>query len=258
MDRSVARGSSKLAPVMMIVGAAAVLLGSALPWFSLRADFSSFGGPGVRTTTANGLDTSDGTLFLIIAIGIAVLGVVALVSTARGTRLGVSIIAAIGSLFVLGFGIYDALTPKSQAVDEASKELGTGVGAGAIRRFIEGLFDRGFITIGVEIGLWIVIVGAAVALIGSLMAAVTARAQQAPPSVAPAFAPAVAAQGWAPTAPSVTPSGAPVAPDAAPPTPPSAMPGDAPPTPGAPMAHTPPPEAPAGPIREDTDQPPGP
>jgi hypothetical protein len=217
VDRSDARGASKLGPVMMIVGAAAVLVGCVLPWFSLRADFSRVGGPGVRTTTANGLDTTDGMIFLVIAIAIAVLGVIALVSTARGARIGVSVIAALGSSFVGGVAIYDALTPKAQAIDEASNELGAGVGAAAIERFIGGLFDRGFIDIAVDIGLWIVIVGAAVALTGSVVAAVTAAALQPQTSAVPSPAP-VPASTPNPNAPMTpTPPPVPVSEDHEPP-----------------------------------------
>jgi Tryptophan-associated transmembrane protein (Trp_oprn_chp) len=259
MDRSVARGSTRFAPIMMIVGAAAVLVGCVMPWFSLRADFSSFGGAAVQTTTANGLDTSDGTIFLVTAIAIALLGVVALVSTNRSTRVGVSAVAALGSLFVVGFAVYDAVTPKAQAIDEASKELGTGIGAAAVRRFIERLFDRGFIEIGVEPGLWIVIVGAAVALVGSLIAVVTARSAQQQPTGGPAPAPMGADQGWAAGMPATTPSDAPVSPDPTAPAPPvaSATPGptgSAPPP--APIV-TPPPESPADPAHQNEDPAPG-
>jgi hypothetical protein len=230
MDRSVARSSTKLAPVMMIVGATAVLLGSVLPWFELQADFSSLGGTAVRTTTASGLDTSDGTIFLVLAVAIAALGVLVGTSAGRGTRRGVSAIAGLGSLFVVGIAIYDAITPKAQAIDEASKEVGSGVGAAAIKRFIEGLFDRGFITIGVEVGLWIVIVGAAVALIGSLLA-VTARSEVTPP-VGPPFAASASGEAIAsapmpvatapgPPAPPAPPPPAPVAPSAEPAPPPT-------------------------------------
>jgi hypothetical protein len=227
----------------MIAGAALILVGCVLPWFRLNADFSSLGG-GARSVTANGMDTSDGTIFLVVAIGIGILGVVALIGQARGARVAGSVIAALGALFVGGIAIYDAVTPKAQAIDEASKELG-GLGAAAVRRFIEGLFDRGVITIDVQLGLWVVIVGAVLALIGSVLAAAAARSVQVG---VPAFPAAASTPPSGSAMSTATPSGTPIAPDPAEPAEPSEEP-----TP--PMTPTEPPEPPAGPISEDVDRP---
>lgn len=177
MDGSAARRSGPLGPGLMIVGAAIVLAGCLMPWFKIRADLSSLGegAPSAKSTTAMGLDTSDGTIFLVIAVAIAVLGVVALVAKARGPRRIVSVVSALGALFVGGFAVYDAMTPETQAIDEAVKGLGAGISVAAARRFFEGLFDRGIIDITVEIGLWIVLTGAVLALVGALIAAATAR-----------------------------------------------------------------------------------
>lgn len=243
MDASDARRPSPAAPILMIAGAALILVGCVLPWFRLNADFSSLGG-GARSATASGMDTSDGTIFLVIAIGIAILGVVALIAQARGARVAGSVIAALGALFVGGIAIYDAVTPKAQAIDEASKELG-GLGTAAVRRFIEGLFDRGVITIDVQLGLWVVIVGAALALIGSVLAAATARSLQ---TRVPAFAPAASTPPWGSGMSTATPSGAPTSPGPPEPVPPWSE------EPAPPMTPTQPPGSGAQPISEDVDR----
>jgi hypothetical protein len=49
---------------------------------------------------------------------------------------------------------------------------------------MEGLFDRGILRIDVQLGLWMVLVGAGLALIGSLLAAGAAASPQ---TSAPAF-----------------------------------------------------------------------
>jgi hypothetical protein len=244
VDVSDARRPSPAAPALMIAGAALILVGCVLPWFRLNADFSSVGG-GARSVTANGMDTSDGTIFLVVAIGIGILGVIALIAQAGGARVAASVIAALGALFVGGIAIYDAVTPKAQAIEEASKELG-GLGAAAVRRFIEGLFDRGVITIDVQLGLWVVIVGAVLALIGSLLAAATARSVQVG---VPAFPAAASTPPSGSAMSTATPSGTPIAPEPAEP----AEPRPEEPTP--PMTPTQPPEPPAGPISEDVDRP---
>jgi hypothetical protein len=192
---------------MMILGSAAVVIGSVLPWFTLRVDTSSFGGAGVRTATADGLDTSHGPIFIVVAIVVAALAAVALVTATSGTRTGVSIVAALGALAVLAIAIHDAATPRSALLDEVSGQIGA-VGATAVRRFIQGLFDRGVVEIEVDVGLWVVILGAAAALIGSVLAAVTRSKCKEP---ATGVTSGSTAAGWTPpmpAAPSQTPPGA--------------------------------------------------
>jgi hypothetical protein len=234
MDRSTSRPPSPQAPILMIGGAAVAVVGCLLPWFAVHADFSALGGEGARVSTASGLDTSDGKIFLLVAVGIAAMGVVVLLSRVRSARLASSVVAVLGSLFLGGVAIYDAATPQAQAIEEVSNELGSGTGAAAVRRLVEGLFDRGFIEIDVQAGLWIVIVGATVALIGGLLAAATSGS-------APAAAGAAAA---------TRPGGS------VPPEPTVAGPTPAPqPTP--PPQPTAPSESTSGPIGEDADRPPG-
>ncbi|HZP90940.1 MAG TPA: hypothetical protein VFC04_08105 [Actinomycetota bacterium] len=146
---------------------------------------------------AKGSDTSDGKIFVWIALGLVAAGLVLLVLRARGGRLALSVLAVGGSAFVAGFGLYDALTPKAQAIDEATSRLG---GGAEVRSLLERLFDQGILTISVEIGLWLVVAGGAVALVGAL-AGMVSRAKAgagatevgtgfAPPPPAPAVEPA--------------------------------------------------------------------
>jgi hypothetical protein len=199
MDRSTSRPPSPQAPILMIGGAAVAVVGCLLPWFAVHADFSALGGEGARVSTASGLDTSDGKIFLLVAVGIAAMGVVVLLSRVRSARLASSVVAVLGSLFLGGVAIYDAATPQAQAIEEVSNELGSGTGAAAVRRLVEGLFDRGFIEIDVQAGLWLVIVGAAVALIGGLIAAATPT-----PARGPAQAATETPSGAAPLPPEAT------------------------------------------------------
>jgi hypothetical protein len=75
--------------------------------------------------------------------------------------------------------LYNALSPTSQAIDAISSELGpAGIAA---RRFVEGLFDRGFISIDAAIGLWLVVLGALVALVGSVLSVLGARSGEPQP-----------------------------------------------------------------------------
>jgi hypothetical protein len=227
MDRSQARGATSVGPILMIAGAALILIGCVLPWFTVDANFARFGAAS-RSVTGTGMDTSDGTLFLVIAIGIALLGVVALIGKTRSARLSVSVIAGLGALFVGGVAVYNALTPKQQAIDEITKEIGGGTAAAAVRAFVLNLFNRGIVHIGVDAGIWIVVAGAAGALIGSAIAAASAGSVRTSMASAVSYPPAVA--GWSSQA--------------------------GPPSPVAPMVPTSPPEPPSGPVAEDADRPP--
>jgi hypothetical protein len=230
----------------MIAGGAMIVLGSLLPWFELHANPARLGGVGGEVSRSiRGTDTSDGTLFLVIGVVVLVLGAVAFVVPGGGPRFAMALIGALGAFFVGGFALYDALTPRSQAIDAISSELGP-VGTEA-RRFVEGLFDRGYISIGTSVGLWLVVLGAVAALVGTVLSALAARSvPTSPPSGAGEAHATGPAMGWSADAGAGAPSSEATAPAA------WSSPGDdraaSPDVPAAPMS---PPDPPAGPVSED-------
>ena len=162
-------GTSGLGPLFSVVGSVVAALGCLPTWFKIRADLSSVGGA-VQTETVNGLKTNDGKIFISIAVILIVLGLAMLVVKGRGGRRALGLIVFLGSAFVGGFALYDALTPKSQAIDEAARSLGARASLAEVKQVLEGLFDQGIVRIDVQIGLWLVVAGAAVALMGALLA----------------------------------------------------------------------------------------
>ncbi len=197
MDRPVTRAGGALGPGLTIAGATGAMLGCLLPWFDIRTDLSSLGGPGPRATTAHGLETSDGILFLLMAAAIAAVGVATLVATGRALRIGLSAAAALGALSVAAFGAYDELSPRAQAIEAAAADLGPGNSIAVATRFFERLFSSGILSIDAAFGLWIVVGGAVVALAGALAAVATTRPPTAPPV---ALAPAPPSQAFGPPA----------------------------------------------------------
>jgi hypothetical protein len=172
-----------VAPILTIAGGAVVVLGSLLPWFELRANPERFGGAGgAISRSVGGLQTSQGTLLLVIGVVLVVFGAVMFAVPGRSARFTIALLAALGALFAAAVALYNALTPTSQAIDAISSELGpAGIAA---RRFVEGLFDRGFISIDAAIGLWLVVLGALVALVGSVLSFLGARSGEPQPIAA--------------------------------------------------------------------------
>jgi hypothetical protein len=239
VDGSDARRATSAAPFLMVGGAVLILIGSLVAWYRLRVILASIGAS--RSVTITGVRTNPGKIFLVAALVVAGLGAAAWSSGNASTKRMLAVIGAVAAGCVGVVAVYDALTPKSQVIDAAARDLGAG-GGFVFRRIIEGLFDRGIIKIDVQPGLWVVVAGAALALVGSLVAAVTARSLGAD---APAFSPPVPAGAWSSGIATATPAGAPISPEPASP---------APSQPSAPLAAPAgPPEPPAGPMAEDAD-----
>lgn len=228
MQSSTPGRTSPVAGLLVLAGGALTAVGSLLSWFEVRADLSSIGQP-VQTESVKGLDTSDGGILIWVGVGLVVLGVALLFLRQRGGRIGLSVLALLAGAFAGGVGLYDALTPKTQAIDEASKGL-SGVGVQQAKQFLEGLFDDGILKITVQIGLWLVVVGGAVALIGALVGLfMRSRVPVAPAAAPTGFAtepqtpaPAVSSSWAQPEASGPPPMPAPPAPE-----PPAPSPGGA-------------------------------
>lgn len=166
MQASTSGRTSPVAGVLVLVGGALAAVGCRLDWFKFRADLTSVGG-GVSERALKGPDLSDGKIFIWVAVALVVIGVVMLLLRQRGARITLSVLSFLGAAFVGGFGLYDALTPKAPVIDEAAKQL-SGAGVERARQFLENLFDQGILKITVQIGLWLVVAGGAVALVGAL------------------------------------------------------------------------------------------
>jgi len=130
-------GSDRSWPTAMLVGAAAVMVGSFLPW----ATVSFFLG----TTNVAGTD-GDGVLTLFIG---AVLAFVAFRAINPGIGRGASILAVIAALILFGIALYDFIDIRRVASDLA--DISDDVAQASV-----------------GIGLWIVLVGSGAAAAGSI------------------------------------------------------------------------------------------
>jgi hypothetical protein len=206
--------ATPIGPVLAIVGGALLVVGSFLDWAKVE------GGGGI-SSSASGMDGSDGWITLASGAVAIVVGLVAF----RAGRRALAVLAVVAGLVGGGLGLYDALTAEDSVLDAAAEEIAPQFGASVeeVRTLLDQAIDAGEISISLSIGLYLVIAGGAIAIVGGLL-------QMAGGSRAPAM-PAAA------TAPASMPAPSQPAPSVAPP--PAATPPPAPPAPPAP-----PPDAP--------------
>lgn len=169
-------GGGSLVPggALAIAGGIAAIVGAFLSWASIALAVSAGGQSQSVNLTVNGLgkisgapggadmsanSASDG--YLVMAAGvIALIGGVVLLATKKSAG---AILALIGGVAALGLGIYE-LTQVSGVEDGIKKQMGA-VASGVDFK----------VSASAGIGLWIVLVGGALALIGGIVAMMGAR-----------------------------------------------------------------------------------
>ncbi len=145
---------------LVLAGGALLLVGSFLPWAEVSG--------GGQSVTASGIDGSDG--YLTIAAGLAAL--VAGFLLMRQAKRGLAILAIVAGLLGAGLGIYDATTAKDNVLDAAAEELAPtvpGATVEQVREILDAAIDAGQFGISISIGLYVVIGGGVLALIGGLL-----------------------------------------------------------------------------------------
>jgi hypothetical protein len=163
------------AGIVAIVGGALLALGSLLPW----AEVSGSG----ASVTAKGIDGSDG--YITLAAGIVAI-VVGVVMTRRAKRV-LTVLAILAGVVGGGLGLYDAVTAKDSVLDAAAEELAPSfeVSVDQVRVVLDQAVDAGQLGVSVGIGLYVVIAGGVVALVGGVLGM---RAEAAEPETATAAA----------------------------------------------------------------------
>ena len=185
------------AGILAIVGGALMAVGSFLAWAEVSG--------GGTSVTAKGVDGSDGYITLVAGLVAILLGIV----MSRGAKRAVAVLVILAGIVGGGIGLYDALTAKDSVLDAAAEELAPSFGASAeeVRAVLDQAIDAGQLSVSISIGLYVVIAGGVVALVGGILGLRGSGAE--------------AAGTAAPAAPATT-MGAPPAPPA--PMPPPAVP----------------------------------
>lgn len=201
-----------IGPALMLVGGALLALGSFLTWFT-------FTGPDV-SESGNGIDGGDGWITFGAAVVLLAAGIAAL----KAGRRALGVLALLAGLVGAAVGTYDALSARDQLADEVAVQ--NGISAEQARQLVDDVLDSDDYELSIGIGLYLVIAGGAIGLVGGAMQVMAGRGASGAPSMPMSAAPVGAMPPSSMPPASMPPSGG-----APPPTPPApAPPPDAPPT----------------------------
>jgi hypothetical protein len=154
--------ASPAGPGLAAVGGLLVAVGSFLTWATLTIDATSFGGQ-KESQSVQGFDASDGKISLAIGVILIVAGLIAMRSKAAGGRRGMGVLAIIGGLAAIALGIFEVMDIKNDL-----DALVTGLG-----------LPDGVASHSTGIGLWIIIAGGVLGLVGGVMTMASAKAMPA-------------------------------------------------------------------------------
>ena len=202
MDHTEGSTRAPVGAILAMVGGVLLAVGSFLAWAEVSG--------GGTSVTAKGVDGSDG--YITLAAG-AVALLVGIAMTRQARRM-LAVLVILAGIVGGGIGLYDALTAKDSVLDAAAEELAPTFGASAeeVRAALDQAIDAGQLSVSISIGLYVVIAGGVVALIGGILGlrGSTAEPAAAPGTIASAPPPAVVTEGGTvPHAPMPPPATAP-------------------------------------------------
>ena len=161
--------------ILAIVGGALLVIGSFLSW----AEFSGAG----QSEVVSGVDMTDGWVTVVAGLVIVAVGIAAATAPQRPLAIAAGIVGAFG----VGFGLFDALTLADSALDSVAEEtaMATTVSFQELRALLDVLIDSGQIGISMGIGLYVVIAGGVIAVVGAgvQLAAARVQADEVPSSI---------------------------------------------------------------------------
>jgi hypothetical protein len=238
MQQSTVSRPAPIAAILAIVGGALLAIGSFLTWAEVSG--------GGTSVTAKGVDGSDGWITLVCGAVVLLAGLAFLWV---GGRKAIAVLAIVAGLVGGGVGLYDALTAKDRVLDDAAEELAGQFGGTKeeVRALLDQAIDAGELGISLGIGLYLVIAGGALGIVGGFLGMRGAPAPAAMP--APIAEAADASTAGVPTAPAATAPEAPAPATPEPEAPATAEPasessGPAPPSERVPTMPEPPPPPP--------------
>jgi hypothetical protein len=175
MQESTAGRPAPIAAILAIVGGVLLAIGSFLAWAEV--------GGGGTSVTAKGVDGSDG--YITLATGVIVLIAGLMIFRGAGKRV-LAIIALVAALIGGAVGLYDALTAKDRVLDDAAEELAGQYGGttAEVRALLDQAIDAGELSISISFGLYMVILGGALGIVGGVLAMRGAAAAPAMPAAA--------------------------------------------------------------------------
>lgn len=164
---------------LTILGGVAMAIGAILPFAKVEA-----GELPIPSQTVGGLDTADGKLFLGVGIALIVLGVLIWMARSRALR----VVAAVLALLAAGFMLYAAIIDITGIEDEsldAIAEAGAAQTAGVSVEQVRDALDQFNVSVNTGFGLYVVLGGAAIAVIGGLLGLLAKQPEPVMPAAPP-------------------------------------------------------------------------
>jgi hypothetical protein len=148
-----------LGPILAVAGGALLAIGSFLTWAEVSG--------GGQSESVSGTEGSDGWITLVAGVLVVAAGVAAFKAVRRPLAILIIAMGLVGG----GVGLYDALTAKENVISEVAEQsaASTGASVAEVRAVLDQLIDSGQIGISIGIGLYIVIVGGVLAVVGGLL-----------------------------------------------------------------------------------------
>jgi hypothetical protein len=177
------------AAAMTILGGLLMAIGALLPFAKVEA-----GDLPIASQTVGGLDTADGKLFLGVGIALVVLGAFLWVGRARGLRMTAAVLTILAAGFMLYAAIVDITGIEDESLD-AIAEAGAAQTPGISVDQVREALDQFNVSVSTGIGLYIVLIGSAIAVIGGVLALLAKRPEPVMPPAPPPPGPPPAPMG---------------------------------------------------------------
>jgi hypothetical protein len=173
-----------LGDALLVAGGVLIGIGVLLPWG--RAVVGPF------HQDVAGIKGWEGQVTGILAIGMVVRGIAAWNSNKRGERSRLAGAAVVTGLIAAGIAVYDLLTARNQVLDHLVGDGAStiarqvGVPVDVVIQRIKAMVESGFIRLDFEIGIYLVVAGGVVAVVGSVLALVRQPRAESRPAPSPA------------------------------------------------------------------------
>jgi hypothetical protein len=168
-----------VAAAIMVVGGVAMALGAVLTFAKLDV-----GQLPIDARSIGGLDTPDGKLFLGVGIALVVLGGLMWIATSAALRRVAAVLAILGSAFMLYAAIIDITGIEDESLD-AIAEAGAATTPGVSVEQVRAALEQFNVSIDPGIGLYIVLGGAALGVIGGVLGLLAKRPEPMLPAAPP-------------------------------------------------------------------------
>jgi hypothetical protein len=162
-----------------VLGGVAMAIGAVLTFAKLDV-----GQLPIDARSISGLDTPDGKLFLGVGIGLVVLGGLMWIATSAALRRVAAVLAILGAAFMGYAAIVDITGIEDESLD-AIAEAGAATTPGVSVEQVRAALEQFNVSIDPGIGLYIVLAGAALGVIGGVLGLLAKRPEPVIPAAPP-------------------------------------------------------------------------